>query len=79
MITRQAKSHRWMPNDGMDFLHATVASPCAEFLVLDKHWKRRVMEIAPPKSYKWVYYGNEPDEFLDVFEHCVVGRTNGPR
>lgn len=73
LITKQAKSHTWMPNDGIDFLHATVAAGCADFLVLDKHWKARVEEIAPKKSYKWVYYGNELDEFLDVFEHCVIG------
>jgi hypothetical protein len=65
---------QWTFNDGVDFMHASVAATCADFLLLDRQWKRRVMEVAPPKAYQWVFYRNELDEFLDAFEHCVIAR-----
>jgi hypothetical protein len=39
-VTREAKAFTWMPNDGVDFAHAAVAAVCADFLVLDRQWKR---------------------------------------
>ncbi len=53
----------WMPNDGVDFMHAAVAAACADFLVLDQHWKRRVLKIASTRSYQWVYYRAELEAF----------------
>jgi hypothetical protein len=71
-VTREAKAFVWMPNDGVDFVHAAVAAACADFLVLDKQWKRRVLAVAPPRRYRWIYYRTELDEFLEAFEHAVV-------
>jgi hypothetical protein len=70
LVTREARGFRWTRNDGVDFLHATVASSFADYLLLDKHWKRRVLEVAPARTYKWVYYRAELDEFLEAFEAC---------
>lgn len=72
LVTRQL-GFQWTLNDGMDFMHASVAATCADFVLLDRQWKRRVMEVAPPKPYPWVFYRYELDEFLDAFDHCVVG------
>lgn len=71
-VVSEAKSYTWMPNDGIDFMHASVASACADLLLLDKQWKRRVLVVAPPRAYQWVFYRHELDLFLDVFEHCIV-------
>ena len=54
------------------FMHASVSAPVADFLLLDRQWKRRVLEVAPPKAHPWVFYRNEIDAFLDAFEHCVI-------
>lgn len=74
LVTRKARAFTWMPNDGMDFMHASVAGGSADFLLLDQHWKRRVLAVAPPKAYPWVFYRYELDTFLDAFERCVVAR-----
>ncbi len=71
LVTSQL-GFQWTLNDGVDFMHASVAATCADFLLLDRQWKRRVMEIAPPRAYRWVFYRHELDEFLDAFEHCVI-------
>jgi hypothetical protein len=71
LVTSQL-GFQWTLNDGVDFMHATVAATCADFLLLDRQWKRRVMEVAPPRAYRWVFYRHELDEFLDAFEHCVI-------
>ena len=71
LVTRQL-GFQWTINDGTDFMHASVAAPCADFLLLDRQWKRRVLEVAPPKAYPWVFYRNEIDAFLDAFERCVI-------
>jgi hypothetical protein len=75
LVTSQL-GFQWTPNDGIDFTHASVAATCADFLLLDRQWKRRVMEVAPPRTYPWVFYRHELDEFLDVFENCVIRRTD---
>jgi len=72
LVTREANSYTWMPNDGIDFVHAAIAGAYADLLLLDKQWKRRVLEVAPPRTYPWVFYRNELDQFLDVFEQCVI-------
>ena len=72
LVTREAKAFTWMPNDGVDFMHAAVAAVCADFLVLDRQWKRRVLDIAPPRGYKWVYYRAELDDFLEAFERAEI-------
>jgi hypothetical protein len=72
LVVREAKSYSWMPNDAVDFMHAAVAGACADLLVLDKQWKRRILEVARPRAYPWVFYPYELDQFLDVFEQCVV-------
>ena len=72
LVTSQL-GFQWTLNDGIDFMHASVAATCADFLLLDRQWKRRVMEVASAKTYPWVFYRNELDEFLDAFEHCVIG------
>ena len=66
------KDRTWTPNDGMDFVHATVAGSNADFLVLDKNWKPRVLKVARPRTYDWVYYRNELDAFLHAFAACTV-------
>jgi hypothetical protein len=71
LVTRQL-GFQWTINDGTDFLHASVAATCADFLLLDRQWKRRVLEVAPPKTYQWVFYRHEIDAFLDAFEDCVI-------
>jgi hypothetical protein len=71
LVTSQL-GFQWTLNDGVDFMHASVAATCADFLLLDRQWKRRVMEVAPSKSYRWVFYRHELDEFLDAFDGCVV-------
>lgn len=72
LVAREARSYTWMPNDGVDFMHASVAAACADFLLLDKQWKRRVLAVAPSKTYPWVFYRHELDAFLDAFEACTV-------
>lgn len=72
-VTREARAFTWMPNDGTDFMHAAVAAVCSDFLVVDRQWKRRVLEVAPVRSYPWVYYRAELDNFLDAFERSHVG------
>jgi hypothetical protein len=52
LVTCEAKSHTWMANDGIDFLHAAVASSYADLLLLDKHWKRRVLEGRTSESIR---------------------------
>jgi hypothetical protein len=71
LVTRQL-GFQWTINDGTDFMHASVSAPVADFLLLDRQWKRRVLEVAPPKAYPWVFYRNEIDAFLDAFEQCVI-------
>lgn len=73
LVTREARSHVWMPNDGIDFMHASVASSPADFLLLDRQWKRRVLEVASPRAYPWVFYRYELDDFLTAFDTCVIG------
>ena len=72
LVTREAKSHKWKPNDGVDFMHAIVSAGYGDFVLLDKHWKARVSKVAPPRSYPWLYYRFELDHFLDAFEKCEV-------
>lgn len=72
LVTSEARQYVWTPNDGMDFMHASVAGGSADFLLLDQHWKRRVLAVAPPKAYPWVYYRYELDAFLEAFERCIV-------
>jgi len=72
LVVREAKSYTWMANDGVDFLHAAVAGAYADLLVLDKQWKRRVLDAAQKRPYQWVFYRNELDQFLDLFEQWVV-------
>jgi hypothetical protein len=48
LVTCEARAFTWMPNDGVDFMHAAVAAGYADFVVLDRQWKRRVLEVAPP-------------------------------
>ena len=45
---RTVKFH-FTPPDVTDFMHARVATPAGNFLMLD-----RVLEVAPPKPYSWV-------------------------
>jgi hypothetical protein len=71
LVTSQL-GFQWTLNDGVDFMHASVAATCADFLLLDRQWKRRVLEVAPAKTYRWVFYRNELDDFLDAFELCVI-------
>jgi len=77
LVTREAKSHKWKPNDGVDFMHAIVSAAYGDFVLLDKHWKARVSKVAPPRSYPWLYYRFELDDFLEAFEKCEV--QTGPR
>lgn len=74
LVTREARQITWMPNDGMDFMHASIAGGWADFLLLDKGWKRRVLAVARRRTYPWVFYRYELDAFLDEFERCVVAR-----
>ena len=73
-LVAREKDRTWTANDGVDFMHASVAGSCADFLLLDKAWKSRVLSVAPPKAYNWLYYRYELDAFLDAFENCTVGR-----
>jgi hypothetical protein len=73
LVTREARSHTWKPNDGLDFMHAAIASGASDLLLLDRQWKRRVLEVAPPKTYPWVFYRYELDDFLAAFDACVIG------
>ena len=60
------------PNDGVDFMHATVAGGWADFVLLDRQWKQRLLAVAHPKSYRWVFYRNELDAFLEAFDTCTI-------
>jgi hypothetical protein len=72
LIVSEAKSYVWIPNDGVDFMHAAVAGAYSDLLVLDKQWKRRILATAPKRLTPWVFYRNELDLFLDQFEQCEV-------
>ena len=52
-------------------MHASVAGSCADFLLLDKSWKARVLQVAQPKDYDWLFYRSELDAFLEAFEHSL--------
>ena len=73
-LVASERDRTWTANDGMDFMHASVAGSCADFLLLDKSWKARVLMVAQLKDYDWLFYRNELDAFLDAFEHCTVRR-----
>jgi len=75
-LTARELGYPWTPNDGIDFLHASVAGSCADFLLLDRQWKRRILAVAPPKTYPWVFYRAELNTFLDAFENIGVGDQN---
>jgi hypothetical protein len=79
LIVSEARSHTWMLNDSVDFCHAAVAGAYADLLLLDKHWRRRVLEAAPARAYPWVFYRKQLDEFLDIFEQsAIVQRLSTP-
>src|SRR5579872_2829332 len=42
--------------DAMDFHHAVMASAFANFAALDKHWKRRIINLPKPNQIPHVYY-----------------------
>jgi hypothetical protein len=73
LITRQLQ-FQWTMNDGIDFMHASVAATCADFLLVDRQWKRRILEVAPPRSYSWVYYRREIDDFMTALEKVGIGK-----
>lgn len=59
LLVREAKGWTIMPNDGIDFAQAVVATAYASIATLDKHWKRRVDMILPepkPALLAAIYY-----------------------
>lgn len=76
VIWNEARAYRLKANDGIDFCHAVVASSYGSIITLDKHWKRRILEI--PKSHRLAktFYRAELDELvdeLDAFEPASIG------
>lgn len=84
IIAKQAKSHTWMPNDGIDFVHAVVAVAYSDFVLLDRQWTERVRALPLPANHTRPYYRYEMDQFLTAFEECVIvpssvgGGNSGP-
>lgn len=76
IIAKQAKSHTWMPNDGMDFVHAVVSAAYSDFVLLDRQWAERVRALPLPPNHTRVYYRYEIDQFLAAFEQCVIVPPN---
>lgn len=62
----------WTPNDGMDFMHATAGGAYTDLLVVDRHWKRRVLAAAQRKDSEWVFYRPELDSFLTAFDELEL-------
>jgi hypothetical protein len=75
VVMREIKAYKWMPNDGVDLAHATVAASYGNLILVDQHWKRRVEALNIPAPYQpRTYYRPELDKFLDDFEnHEFVG------
>ena len=53
-----------MPNDGIDFGQAVIASAYASVAALDKHWKRRVEALPKPNGLAKVYCSPHLDQMV---------------
>jgi ActR/RegA family two-component response regulator len=61
-----------MPNDGIDFGQAVIATAYASIATLDKHWKRRVETILPkPNKLAHIYYRPELDKMVRDIERFL--------
>lgn len=68
VIWNEARAYRLKANDGIDFCHAVVASSYGSIITLDRHWKRRILEIPKPHCLARTFYRAELDELVDEFE-----------
>ncbi len=68
VIWNEARAYQLKANDGMDFCHAVVASSYGSIITLDKHWKRRILEVPQPHRLARTFYRAELDELVDEFE-----------
>ena len=68
LLILEAKSRAIMPNDGIDFGQAVIASAYASIATLDKHWKRRVEMLPKPNSIAKIYYQQELDKMVSDIE-----------
>jgi hypothetical protein len=69
----EAKSHRLKTGDGLDFSHAVMGSAFANFVALDKHWKRRV-ERLPENRLARVYDRVQLDQMVTDIELTLKQR-----
>lgn len=68
LLILESKSRVLMPNDGIDFSQAVIASAYASMATLDKHWKRRVMMLPRPNQLARIYYAQELDQMVRDIE-----------
>lgn len=71
LLVREAKGRRIMPNDGIDFGQAVIATAYASIATLDKHWKRRVEAILPKPKLAHIYYQPELDKMVRDIERFL--------
>jgi hypothetical protein len=61
--------------DGLDFCHAVIGIAFADFVALDKHWKRRVEGFPSPNGLCRTYCGPELDKMVTDIESAVIPAT----
>ncbi len=80
-LVRQLAAERgwtFTDNDGPDLFHATVPTACADIMLLDKHWTRRVRGLKLPPGRVRAYHEAEFETFLDILERSTVVPPAGP-
>lgn len=78
IVTRQARSHTWSTNDGIDMAHAVSAVAYADLILLDRQWKERMQMVHLPLGSAEIFYRFEIDQFLSRFEAWVAYGCNRP-
>jgi hypothetical protein len=62
--------------DAMDFHHAVMACAFANFAALDKHWKRRIVNLPKPNRTPRIYYEPELAAMVADIESALLQLRN---